>query len=55
MEKFDGIMDFSTWQMSMKDYLVVMDLDDALEGPPMVERKKTDSDDVELVEAIDDK
>ncbi|KAM7493812.1 hypothetical protein LguiB_028421 [Lonicera macranthoides] len=31
MEKFDGIMDFSLWQMSMKDYLVVLDLDDALE------------------------
>ncbi|KAM7476807.1 hypothetical protein LguiB_024050 [Lonicera macranthoides] len=32
MEKFDGIMDFSLWQMSMKDYLVVLDLDDVLEG-----------------------
>ena len=55
MQKFDGIMDFSLWQMNMKDFLLVLDLDDALEGPPMVEKKKTDSDDVELVEAIDDK
>ena len=47
-------MDFSLWQMSMKDYLIVLELDDAVEGPLMVERKKTNSDDVELVEAIND-
>ena len=55
MEKFDGIMDFSLWQISMKDYLVVLNFDDTLEGPPMVEQNKKDSDDVELVEAIDNK
>ncbi|KAI3903533.1 hypothetical protein MKW98_032187, partial [Papaver atlanticum] len=54
MERFDGNSDFSLWQMNMKDYLVMLDLDDALKGPMMKQHKKRDSDDMELVEYATD-
>ncbi|KAI3971967.1 hypothetical protein MKX01_030168 [Papaver californicum] len=40
--------------MNMKDYLVVLDLDDALNGPKMKEQKKKDSDEMEKVEDVND-
>ncbi|KAI3921143.1 hypothetical protein MKX01_036122 [Papaver californicum] len=54
MERFDGNSDFSMWQMNMKDYLVVVDLDDVIKGPKMKEHKKKDSDEMEKVEDIND-
>ncbi|KAI3930931.1 hypothetical protein MKW92_022118 [Papaver armeniacum] len=54
MKRFDGNSDFSLWQMNMKYYLVVLDFDDALKGPPMRQRKKKDSEEVESSEDITD-
>ncbi|KAI3955320.1 hypothetical protein MKW92_024507 [Papaver armeniacum] len=54
MERFDGNSDFSLWQMNMKDYLVVLDLDDALKGPTMKQQKKSNSDEMEMVEDVTD-
>ncbi|KAI3831012.1 hypothetical protein MKW92_003611 [Papaver armeniacum] len=54
MDRFDGNSDFSLWKMNMKDYLVVLDLDDALKGPPVRQQEKKDSDKAESSEDITD-
>ncbi|KAI3855831.1 hypothetical protein MKW98_027973 [Papaver atlanticum] len=54
MEMFDGNSDFILWQMNMKDYLVVLDLDYSLKGPTMKQHKKRDSDEMEMVEDVTD-
>ncbi|KAI3890678.1 hypothetical protein MKW92_043649 [Papaver armeniacum] len=54
MEKFDGNPDFSLWQMNMKDYLVVLDSDDALKAPMMKQHQKRDLDEMEMIEDVTD-
>ncbi|KAI3913953.1 hypothetical protein MKW98_010765 [Papaver atlanticum] len=54
MERIDGSSDFILWQMNMKDYLVVLDLDDALKGPMMKQHKRKYSDEMESSEDVTD-